>query len=160
MTIEGRDVRGREDLEAGAAGVGRELGRLVPASIPPGLRLRVLSRAEFARRSVMLSPAMRVAAAACLLLIAAALLIDPLVGRHEAARLAALLDGRSSPRVASEETAELAEVLGMKGRETERMTRLQLAAAAAARKEQENQITEAWKRLKGWLGYEASEEPE
>ena len=42
MTIVDRDVRGREDLEAGAAGLERELGRLVPAADPDSMARAML----------------------------------------------------------------------------------------------------------------------
>lgn len=160
MTLEDRDVRGREDFEAGPAGVERELGRLVPAAIPPGLRPRVLSRAESARRSVMLSPVMRVAVAACSLLIAAVLLIDPLVGRHEAARLTALLDGRNAAAPAAESAPELAEALSGKAGEARSLARLRAAAESAESASTFRNAIEAHKRLKGWSSDETSEDPD
>lgn len=160
MTLEDRDIHGREDFEAGAAGVERELGRLVPAAIPPGLRQRVLSRAEFARRGVMLSPAMRVAAAACSLLIAAVLLIDPLVGRHETARLAALLDGRKAATPATESAPELAEALDGKASEVWSLARLRAAVGSAGSENTFISAIEAHKRLKGRYSDETSENPD
>ena len=68
-----RGDRGRDVFEAGAAGVERELRRLVPAAVPPGLRGRVVARAAEARRGALLAPWMRVAATVCSLLIVAAL---------------------------------------------------------------------------------------
>jgi hypothetical protein len=160
VTLEDRDVRGREDFEAGAAGVERGLGRLVPAVIPPGLRQRVLSRAEFARRSVMLSPAMRVAATACSLLIAAVLLIDPFVARLEAVRLTALLDGRNAAAPATESAPELAEALDGKASEVWSLARLRAAAESAGSENTVRSAMEAHKRLKGWFSDETSEDPD
>lgn len=160
MRLGDRDVRRREDFEAGGAGVERELGRLVPAAIPPGVRQRVLSRAEFARRSIMLSPAMRVAATACSLLIAAVLLIDPIVARHEAARLTALLDGRNSAAPATESTPELAEALSGKASEVGSLARLRAAVESAGSGNTVRSAIEARKRLKGWFSDETSENPD
>jgi hypothetical protein len=147
----------RNDRKRNLREIGKSLGRLSPSPVPPGLRQRVMDRALAARKSAALTPGMRILAVVCSVTIVAVLVIDPLVGRHEAARLAALLDGRSAFPAASPET-ELAEVLGGQDIETERMVRLQLAAAAAARKEQEHHVTEAWRRLKGWLADETSED--
>jgi hypothetical protein len=159
VTFEDRDVRGRDNSQAGAAGVEREFGRLVPASIPPGLRQRVLSRAAFARRSALLSPAMRVVAAACSLLIAAVLLIDPLVGRHEAACLTALLDGNTAAP-ATESAPELAEALSGKASEAGSLARLRAAAESAGSENSVRSAIEARKRLKGWSSDENSETPD
>jgi len=155
-----RDVRGRGGFEASAADVEREFGRLVPAAIPPGVRQRVLSRAEFARRSVMLSPAMRITAVACSLLIAAVLLIDPLVGRHEAARLTALLDGRNAAAPAAGFAPELAEALSGMAGEVRRLARLRAAAGSARSENTVRSAIEAHKRLKGWFSDETSENPD
>lgn len=160
MTLEDRDARGRDNSEAGAAGVERELGRLVPAVLPPGLRQRVLSRAAFARRSALVSPAMRAAAAACSLLIAAVLLIDPLVGRHEAALLTALLGGRNAAAPAAESVPELAEALSGKAGEVGSLARLRAAAESAGSENTVRNAIEARKRLKGWSSDETSEDPD
>lgn len=144
----------------GVSGIERELGRLVPASIPPGIRQRVLSRAEIARRSVLLSPAMRVAATACSLLIAAALLIDPLVGRHEAARLTALLDGRNAAAQAVGFVPELVEALSGKAGEARSLARLRAAAGSARSEHMVRSAIEAHKRLKGWFNDETPEDPD
>lgn len=135
-----------------------ELGRLAAGPVPPGLRERVLARAVGARKGSALAPWMRALAAACAVLIVAILVIDPLVGRHEAARLAALIDGRSAAPAASQ-ASELVEVFGGKDNEAEQMARLLLATAAVARKDREHRVTEAWRRLKGWLEDETSEIP-
>lgn len=160
MTLGGRDVRGREDFEAGAAGAERDLGRLVPAAVPPGVRQRVLSRAEFARRSVILSPAMRAAATACSLLIAAVLLIDPFVVRHEAASLTALLDDRDSAAPATESVQELAEALSGRAGELASLARLRAAVESAGSEIKIRRAIEARKRLKGWFVDETSENPD
>ncbi len=160
MTLEDRGDRGRDGFEAGAAGVDRELGRLVPAATPPGLRQRVLSRAEFARRSVMLSPKMRVVATASSLLIAAVLLIGPFVGRHEAARLTALLDGRNAAAPATESAPELAEAFSVNASEVGSLARLRAAAESARSEDTVRGAMEARKRLKGWFSDETSEDPD
>jgi len=99
VKMDGRDDRGRDVFEDGAAGVERELRRLVPAAAPPGLRGRVVARAAEARRGALLAPWMRVSAVACSVLIVTVLGIDPLIVRHEAVRMAALLGvaGGSEP---------------------------------------------------------------
>lgn len=160
MTLEDWAVRGREDFEAAAAGVERELGRLVPAAVPPGLRQSVLSRAEFARRSVLLSPAMRITAAACPLLIAAVLMLDPFVVRHEAARLTALLDGRNSAAPPAESDPELAEALSGRAGELASLARLRAAVESAGSENTIRSAIEARIRLKGWVVDETSENPD
>jgi hypothetical protein len=91
------------------------------------------------------------------MIILAVLGLDPLIGARESARLAALLDGRPAFSAPSQ-AAELAEALGGNDREVGRLVRLQLAAAAAARKERRHEVTEAWRRLKGWLEDENPED--
>jgi hypothetical protein len=137
-----------------------ELGRLAPGPVPPGLRDRILDRAGEARKSAVLTPGLRALTVACAALIVAILVIDPLVGRHEAARLAALLDGRTAPPTENTEASVLAEVVGGTGEAVKaaRLARLEIFAAAAARRERERRNTEARKWLKGWLAHEASED--
>jgi hypothetical protein len=142
---------GSPDIEA-------KLGRIAPLPVPPGLRRKVLGRAAEAGKSKALTPGLRTLSAACAVLIAAILVIDPLVGRHEATRLAALLDGRSAAHAASQ-ASELVEIFGGKDGEADQMARLQHATAAVAPKHQEHQVTEAWRRLKGWLENETQEDP-
>ncbi len=160
MTLEDRDDRGRDGYEADAAVVEQELRRLVPAPVPPGLRQRVLNRAELARRNVMLSPGMRIAAAACSLLIAAVLVIDPFVARLEAVRLTALLDGRNAATPAKELASELAEALDGKASEVGSLARLRAAVESAGSKDTIRRAIEARERQKGWFSDETSEDPD
>jgi len=121
----------------------RDLERLAPVAAPAGLRDRVMDRAAQARNSAALSPRMRILAAACSVVIIAVLMIDPLIGRHDAARIAALLDGQSSARVATEEAARLAEALGGQGS-----------------KPAESSGSRSWPRLPaGKTGHEISSKP-
>lgn len=152
MRDNGRKAAGRDltDIE-------RDLERLAPVAAPAGLRDRVMDRTAQARNSAALSPRMRILAAACSVVIIAVLMIDPLIGRHEAARIAALLDGQSSARVATEEAARLAEALGGQGIEAGGIVRLVVMAAAAAREDRGRDFFEARARLKGWLNNETSE---
>lgn len=152
-----KDVR-RKDVERDLMDIERDLERLKPVASPADLRRRVLDRAAETRKSAALSPKMRILAAACSIIIVAVLGLDPLVRKHETARLAALLDGRQTSLPSGEVPSELAEVLTGRGRDAERLARVELAAAAAARKEQARQVREAWRRLKGWLDDETSED--
>ncbi|MBE3112894.1 MAG: hypothetical protein IMZ46_20675 [Acidobacteria bacterium] len=142
----------RDDIE-------ESLARLVPKPASPGLRQRVLDSAIEVRKNAAMTPRMRTVAVVCSILIVAVLAIEPLVGRHEAARMTALLDGRSSARAAGEEAYDLAEVLGVQGSEADRMARLQIMAASASREDRVSDFIEARKRLKGWLKNETSENP-
>ena len=147
------------EIACGPADTEGELRRLVPSSVPPGMRRRVLDRALEARLNAALTPGMRALAVACAIVIVAVLAIEPLVGRHEAARMTALLDGRSSARTAGEEAYDLAEVLGVQGSEADRMARLQIMAVSVGREDRISDFIEARKRLKGWLNNETSENP-
>ena len=147
------------EIACGPADTEGELRRLVPSTVPPGMRRRVLDRALEARLNAALTPGMRALAVACAIVIVAVLAIEPLVGRHEAARMTALLDGRSSARTAGEEAYDLAEVLGVQVGEADRMARLQIMAASASREDRVSDFIEARKRLKGWLNNETSENP-
>lgn len=159
MKDDERDDRGRDVFENGAAGVERELRRLAPMAVPPGLRGRVIARAAEARRGALVAPWMRVFAVACSVLIAIVLVTDPLIGRHEEARLAALLDGRPSSRPTEEEVSELAEILAGQGNGAYRIVRLRAMVPRSVRCENERDFIEARKRLKGWLEDETSESP-
>lgn len=160
MKTDRRGDRGRDVFEAGAAGVERELRRLVPAAVPPGLRGRVVARAAEARRGALLAPWMRVAATVCSLLIVAALGFDTIVGRHETDRLMTLLDGRVSVAPSIEGEPEISYALIGRGTEAELLTRLRTRAAVAMRKNAEQDYFEARRWLKGWLAYESSENPD
>lgn len=145
---------------SGSPEIERELRRLAAGPVPPGLRQRTLGRAAEARKKAALAPWMRLVAAGCSILIAAVLLADPLAGRHETARLAALLDGRTAPMAADDEASVVAEAVGGSegAAEAARAVRLGNLAAAASRRERGRQVTEARKRLKGWLADESSED--
>lgn len=152
----------RGGLEAGAAGVERELRRLPPAAIPSGLRDRVMNQAAEARRSAALRPWMRPAAVAAAALILALLALDPVLARREEARPTAALDGRTAAPSTEEDARTLAEVVGGPGgaAETARIARLETLAAAASRQEREQEMLDARRQLKGWLEHETSEDLE
>jgi hypothetical protein len=147
------------EIARGPADTEGELRRLVPSTVPPGMRRRVLDRALEARLNAALTPGMRALALACSIVIVAVLAIEPLVGRHEAARMTALLDGRSSARTAGEEACDLAEVLGVQGNKADRMARLQIMAASTGREDRVSGFIKARNGLKGWLKNETSENP-
>ncbi len=149
---------GRKDVERDVMDIERDLERLEPVAAPAGLRRRVLDRAAEARKRAALSPKMRVLAAACSIIIIAVLGLDPLIRKQETARLAVLLDGRQTSLPSGEAPSELAEILTGRGKDAERLARVELAAAAAARKEQARQVRQAWRRLKGWLDDETFED--
>ena len=94
---------------------------------------------------------MRIAAVACSVLVVALLAADPFLSRHEASRLAPLVDVRVKPCPSGETPAVLAEFLGGTGdaEEAARMARWEIIAAAVARREKERQFTAARERLKG-----------
>lgn len=152
----------RGDLEAGAAAVEREIRRLAPAAIPPGLRDRVMNRAAEARRGAALRPWMRAAAVSAAALILALLALDPVLARREEARLAAALDGRTAAPSVEEDAGVLAEAMGGAGgaKETARIARLEILAAAASRQEREQEMLDARRQLKGWLEHETPEDLE
>ncbi len=152
-----KDAKANETAR-GAADTEGELLRLVPSIVPPGMRRRVLDRALETRLNAGLTQGMRALAVACSIAIVAVLAIEPLVSRHETARMTALLDGRSSARTAGEEAYDLAEVLGIQGSEADRMARLQIMAASASRKDMVSDLIKARKGLKGWLENETSED--
>lgn len=157
-----RSGEARERDRAGAGtetgGIERELRRLVPAVIPPGLRERALRRAAEARGDAALAPRMRVAAAAGAALIGLILVLDPIQRRHEEARLAALLDGRAAASPSAETAAELAEAGLGTGIDAERWARVHELAAAAARKPVPGADLAALERLKGRWDYETPED--
>ena len=159
MTIGKRASRQAGDRETDPSAVARELARLVPADVPPGLRSRVLATAAEARGGAALKPWMRLTAGAVAVLVAALLALDPLMNRREEARLAALLDGRSAEASRPETAPELAEAGLGPGTEAGRLVRLQDRAAAAANRLLEKASLEAVERLKGRWEYEASENP-
>ena len=142
---------GQDDIE-------KEFERLVPQPVPPGLRERVLGAALEARRATALTPRMRLAAAACLVMILAALGFGPILGRREAARLAALLDGRPEADGAAMKAGELAEMTGLERVDAERMVKLLSLASSAQRAERRSRLGEDLTEPKGWSAYEISQD--
>lgn len=132
--------------------IDKELGRLVPKPMPPGLRERVLRPALQARRKAALSPGMKWAAAVGLAVIAAVLMIDPVVGGWESARLAALLDGRPAGPAAGEAAIELAETAGLTAREADRLARLLDSASSAAQVQRQRNLGETLKGAERMIG--------
>lgn len=157
-----RRRRGQGTLESDSASVERELRRLVPAAVHRGLGERILDRAAEVRRAATLRPWMRLAAAACSVLIVAVLALDPVLARHEAARMASILDGRPAASPEAEDAAVLAEAVGGTGgaAEASRTARLGTMIAASSRQELGRRAIEGRRRLKGWLEHEISEDPE
>jgi hypothetical protein len=151
---------GREGVERGAPEVERQLGRLAAAPVPEGMRQRVLARAEQARRDAALTPGLRRLAVASSIVLLAVVAVGPLIGRREAARLSALLDGRSRGPAAEALAPELAEVLAGDENTAERLAKLQVLAASAARAVRPIPIFEVRERLKGWLNDEDPEGPD
>jgi len=136
----------------------RDLRRLVPRPAPPGLGERVLDSALGARKNTALTSRMRIVAVVCMVLIVALLGLDPLIGRHESARLAALLDGRPSGGAQGAEAFDLAESLGGQGYEGNGMAKLQARIANAVRKERQRHFGEALRGLRGWSVHEIYED--
>ena len=139
--------------------VERALGGFRPVTAPPGLRERVLARAMEARSDAALTPPMRLLAAVCALVVALVIGIEPVMGRLETARLAALLDGLPPASPEDRPMPELAEALGgPAGGPEERLARFRAAAASTAREARRTEFSEVRERLKGWLDNETSED--
>ena len=136
----------------------RDLERLVPKPAPPGLRERVLFAALEARGEAALTPRMKIAAMACAALLAVVLGFGHLLGRREAARLAALLDGRPSTRMEVMAAGELAEMAGLESADAERMVRRLALASSAEREKRRSRFDEGLRGPKGWSAYEMSED--
>jgi hypothetical protein len=134
---------GEDDIE-------RQLNRLAPRPIPPGLRERVLSSALEARRNTALTPRLRAMAVVCAALIAVLLGIGPLVERQASARLTAVLDGRPSADAAVMKSADLAELTGLEAADAERMVKLLALASSAEREKRRSRLDEGQRGLKGW----------
>jgi len=142
----------------GSPDVERELGRLMIVPVPPGLRQRVLDRAAEARCRTVLTPGLRRLAIAAAALIIAVLVADPILSRHEAVRMSALLDGRTAAAAAPEVSSELAEALGGQASGLDQLARLRTLARAAAGEASVRDLVTAHERLKGWLNHETSED--
>ena len=135
----------------------RDLERLRAKPMPSGLRERVLDSALKARERTVLTPRLRAAAVACSILIVAILGAERLLGRREASRLTALLDGRPTAGTAREGAFDLGELLGGQGSEAEMMARLQAMASSVVGRDGGRRFVEARKRLEGWLKNETFE---
>ncbi len=136
----------------------RDLDRLVPKPVPPGLRERVLGAALEARGGAALAPRLRLAAAACVILILVALGVGSLAGNREAIRLAALLDGRPSTSEERMEAGALAEMAGLASADAERMVRRLALSSSAEREKRRSRFDEGLRGPKGWSAYETSED--
>ena len=135
----------------------RQLNRLAPRPVPPGLRERVLSSALEARRNTALTPRLRAMVVVCAALMAALLGIGPLVERQASARLTAVLDGRPSADAAVMKSADLAELTGLEAADAERMVKLLALASSAESEKRQNRLDEALRGPKGWSDYETYE---
>ena len=93
-----------------------KLAGLAARPAPPGMRDRVLGAARAVRAKDAISPRAWLAAAACALLIVAALGADGVLARRQAAEIAALLDGRSAEKPAEpmDWGADLPELAGIR----------------------------------------------
>lgn len=141
--------------------VERGLKRLVPGSVPAGLRHRILSASVESRKNAPLTPRMKWAAVTCAVLIVFALIAEPLIGRLEAVRMTALLHAGSATEeeeMARTEASDLAELAGIQGEEAAKLLRLQARITSAVREERQRRLGEALKGLRGWLEYETSED--
>lgn len=147
----------KDAIGGGPPDVERELGRLAAAPVPAGLRRRVLDRALKSRASAALTPGMRMLAVACSVMIVGLVAADPLIGRHEAARLAAVLDGRSPVGPTASPAPELAEALTGFG-QVNMLARFRALATSVARADRPTHILRVRERLKGWLNNEDLED--
>ncbi|MCX6567883.1 MAG: hypothetical protein NT147_02380 [Candidatus Aminicenantes bacterium] len=138
----------------------RSLARLAPKAIPAGLRQRIMDSALESRKNASLTPWMKWAAVTCAVLIVFVLIADPLIGRFEAVRMAALINAGSATDeggMARREASDLAELAGIQGTEAAKLIRLQARITSAVREERRRRFGEAMKGLRGWLEYETSE---
>jgi hypothetical protein len=96
--------------------VEKKLAGLAARPVPPGMRDRVLGAARAARAKDAIPPGAWLAAAACALLIVAALGADAVLARRQAAGIASLLDGRSTEKSAGLKDwgADLPELAGIR----------------------------------------------
>lgn len=106
----------------------------------------------------MLSPAMRIAAVTCSVLILVVLGGESLLGKLEAVRMSALLDGGPETLdtgMTMMEASELADLTGIQGAEAAWLIRSQ---ARFTREDRRGRFGEALKGLRGWQDYEVSED--
>lgn len=148
----------RKKVLGEAADVERELARLTGATVPPGMRQRVMDRATGARGDTALTPGMRGMAVVCSALIAAVLVIDPLIGKHETARLAALLGVPVITEPASQESDSFWAELGVDKGDIDRiLLRGIVVSGAKGREFNLKDHLHARDRLKGMIYYENTE---
>jgi len=147
------NIEDHDDIE-------RDLKRLVPVSLPAGLRQRILTASVESRKNAPLPPCMKWAAVTCAILIVAVLGADRLAGSHEAVRMAALLNAGSAideEGMARMEASDLAELAGIQGSEAAKLIRFQARITSSVREERQRRIGEVLKGLRGWSEYETSE---
>lgn len=148
------NIEDHEDIE-------RDLKRLVPGSVPAGLRQRILTASVESRKNAPFTPRMKRAAVTCAVLIVFALIEEPLIGRLEAVRMAALFSAGSAADEAGTarmETSDLAELAGIQSSEAAKLIRFQARITSAIREERQRRFGEAVKGLRGWLENEGSED--
>lgn len=144
------------EVARGSSDIERDLGRLGPAPVPPGLHQRVMERAAQTRKRAVLTPRLRITAVVCAALILVVLGVEPILGKLEVMRIGALLDG--GPEVLATgmtmtEASELADLTGIQRAEAAWLIRSQ----ARFTREERRRFGEDLKGPKGWLEYEASE---
>lgn len=148
MSIDEREDRSRADIEGA-------LGQLRPQAIPPRLSGRVLGAAFEARKNAVLTPRMRIAAVACAILIVAVLGADRLVGRRQAAGMAALLDGPGVSILAGQDVAAFWAELGADLGDSDRFQRVEIALSRLKeRDDRRKAMLEQRDRLKGMIEHE------
>jgi hypothetical protein len=128
---------------------------LSPKAVPPGLRAGVLESALKKRQGLLMTTGLWAAAAACVAIIAVAVLGDAAVTRAQNDDLRALLNGSGLSRLAGEETGTLpAEFYGeISDLERAGLERMAMTRPAIKRKSLQD-VFAARERLKGWLDHE------
>jgi hypothetical protein len=140
-----------EDIE-------KSLGRLVPRGIPPDLGRRIIGHARDARKNAVMTPRMRIVAVVCTVLIGAVLGTDPLLGRHESARIAALLGSPGVSNPAGEEIRLLWAELGADLGDFDKLRREGIVLSRmGSRNDPPWAYFEAQDRLKGMIDHEDPE---
>jgi len=142
----------RNDIE-------RDLGRLVARPVPDKLRERVLGSALEARKNAAMTPRMRVMAVVFSILIVAVLGIDLFLGEHEAARLAALIDGPGLSMPTGQEAGLLWSELGVDLGDSDKFRRAGIALSRLKdRDDSRKALLEARDWLKGMIDHEDPED--
>lgn len=126
-----------------------------PKTAPPGLRARILESARKEQQDLVMTPRIWTGIAACVALIAVAVLGDAAVTRAQNDDLRALLNGRSASHVTAEESGPLpAEICGgISDLERAGLERMLLARPGSERASL-REVFETRERLKGWLDHE------